>query len=63
MLKDITFGQYYESRSVIHKLDPRIKIVLMVIFIVFIFLAKNMVALVFAAASVLFTSFLSRVPL
>ncbi len=63
MLKDITFGQYYESRSVIHKLDPRIKIVLMVVFIVFIFLAKNMVALVFAAAAVFFTAFVSRVPL
>ena len=37
MLKDITFGQYYEGRSVIHKTDPRVKILLMILFIVFIF--------------------------
>ena len=41
MLKDITFGQYYEGRSVIHKTDPRVKILLMILFIVFVFLAKN----------------------
>ena len=41
MLKDITFGQYYEGRSVIHKTDPRVKIILMILFIVFVFLAKN----------------------
>ena len=42
MLKDITFGQYYEGRSVIHKTDPRVKIILMILFIVFVFLAKRL---------------------
>ena len=41
MLRDITFGQYYESHSVIHKTDPRIKIILLILLIVFIFLAKK----------------------
>ena len=45
MLKDITFGQYYSSNSVIHRADPRMKIVLMVALIVFIFISKNMLAL------------------
>ena len=53
MLKDITFGQYYEGRSVIHKTDPRVKILLMILFIVFVFLAKNAFALTFAGVSVL----------
>ena len=28
MLKDITFGQYYPGNSVIHRLDPRVKLIL-----------------------------------
>ena len=63
MLKDITFGQYYEGRSVIHKTDPRVKIILMILFIVFVFLAKNTFALIFAGVSVLAVMLISRVPL
>ena len=63
MLKDITFGQYYEGRSVIHKTDPRVKILLMILFIVFVFLAKNAFALAFAGVSVLAVMLISRVPL
>lgn len=63
MLKDITFGQYYEGHSVIHKTDPRVKIILMILFIVFVFLAKNTFALAFAGVSVLAVMLISRVPL
>ena len=52
MLKDITFGQYYENKSFVHSIDPRIKILLMIIFIVFIFLAGNTVSLLFSALCV-----------
>ncbi len=41
MLKDITLGQYFPGKSVIHKLDPRIKLILTVLFIVLIFTSKN----------------------
>ena len=50
MLRDITFGQYYESNSLLHKTDPRFKIVILILLIVFIFLAKNAFSLGFAAA-------------
>lgn len=63
MLKDITFGQYYESRSTIHRTDPRIKIILMIVLIVFVFLSKNMYSLLFSAVVVLAILFISRVPL
>lgn len=63
MLKDITFGQYYESGSVIHKTDPRAKILLLIVLIVFIFLAQNAFALGFAAVSVAAILLISRVPL
>ncbi len=62
MLKDITFGQYYEKNSPIHRMDPRVKIVLMIVLIVFLFLAKNAAALAFAAVCVLAILLLSRVP-
>lgn len=38
MLTDITLGQYFPGTSFLHKLDPRIKIVATMIFIVAIFL-------------------------
>ncbi|MBR7132324.1 MAG: energy-coupling factor transporter transmembrane protein EcfT [Clostridia bacterium] len=62
MLKDITFGQYYESNSLLHRTDPRAKIVLMILLIVFIFLAKNLFALLFATACVGCIALISRVP-
>ncbi|MBR2521081.1 MAG: energy-coupling factor transporter transmembrane protein EcfT [Oscillospiraceae bacterium] len=40
MLKDITLGQYFPGDTAIHRLDPRVKIVLTVEYIVLLFLAK-----------------------
>lgn len=62
MLKDITFGQYYEGRSVIHRIDPRVKILLMITFIVFVFVSSNMYSLVLSALSVIAIIVISRVP-
>lgn len=63
MLKDITFGQYYESKSLIHRLDPRIKIILMILLVVFIFVSGNMVSLGFSTLSVFLVAIISRVPI
>ena len=41
MKADITFGQYCEGNSLIHHLDPRMKIVLSILYIIAIFLAKG----------------------
>ena len=41
MKADITFGQYCEGNSLIHRLDPRMKIVLSILYIIAIFLAKG----------------------
>ena len=37
MIKDITLGQYYPADSVIHELDPRTKLVVLVVYIVALF--------------------------
>ncbi len=56
MKSDIAFGQYCEGDSLLHKLDPRAKILLAVLYIVIIFLAKSVIAfaalLVFSAVLV-----------
>ncbi len=45
MLKDITIGQYYKADSLVHKLDPRVKIILTLWFMVIIFIGKNFISL------------------
>ncbi len=63
MLKDVSFGQYYPVKSFVHGLDPRLKILFLIGFIVAIFLAKEFLALGICAA-VLFAAILfSRVPI
>ena len=42
MLKDITLGQYFPADSVVHSLDPRIKILLTLFFIIAIFFIKSL---------------------
>lgn len=63
MLKDITFGQYVETNSVIHKADPRVKIVLLILAVVFIFVSQNMYALLFSLLFVLTVALVSKVPI
>ncbi|MBQ5840733.1 MAG: energy-coupling factor transporter transmembrane protein EcfT [Clostridia bacterium] len=41
MLTDITLGQYFPGRSLLHRMDPRMKLVLTTLFIVLVFLPRN----------------------
>lgn len=62
MLKDITLGQYYQAESILHKLDPRVKLSGTIIYVITIFFYKNFLGY---AAAVLFLALLirlSRVP-
>ena len=43
MLKNITMGQYYPVDSVVHRLDPRMKLILAILFIVAVFMAHSFV--------------------
>lgn len=62
MLKDITIGQYFPGSSVIHRLDPRIKIVLTFVLIISLFTAGSMPGYGICALLVLAGLVLSRVP-
>lgn len=44
MLKDITLGQYFPGKTVVHRLDPRTKLILVVVYIVALFSAKGVVS-------------------
>ena len=44
MLKDITLGQYFPGNSVIHRMDPRSKLIIVILYIVVLFLAKSFVS-------------------
>ena len=63
MLKDVTFGQFYPARSFVHKMDPRVKILIIIAYIVFIFLIRNFFGFLpialFLTAAIAF----SRVPI
>lgn len=57
MLKDITLGQYFPGNSPLHKMDPRMKIIVSVIYIAVIFWAKNIFSfallLIFTSAMII----------
>ena len=63
MLNDITFGQYFPANSVIHRMDARIKLVLLVALIVAVFLCKNFLSLGVFTIFTLTVIFLSKIPL
>lgn len=62
MIKDITLGQYYPADSVLHKLDPRVKLMATLVFIVSLFLVKTWVGYGVATLFLFSVIRLSRVP-
>ncbi|MBR6370162.1 MAG: energy-coupling factor transporter transmembrane protein EcfT [Bacteroidaceae bacterium] len=62
MLRDITLGQYYRTESVIHKLDPRVKLVATFMFIVSLFISNNFIGYIIAALFLIMAIYLSKVP-
>ena len=63
MLSDITLGQYFPGTSVLHRLDPRSKILATLCFIVIIFIAKSSASYILLCAFAVCCALLSRVPL
>lgn len=63
MIRDITLGQFIPGKGIVHKADPRVKIILMTAFIVLIFCTFNFVSLGVVTASVLTVILLSDIPI
>ena len=62
MLRDITLGQYYQTESIIHRLDPRVKLAGTLTFIVSLFLFQNYFGYLVAAVFLALVIVLSHVP-
>ncbi len=62
MLRDITLGQYYHADSVIHRLDPRVKLVTTLLFIVSLFIVDNFIGYAIAGAFLICLIKVSKVP-
>lgn len=62
-IRDITLGQYYPGSSWIHKLDPRVKIMATLLFIVALFVVDDFIGFAIAAAGLASVIIISKVPL
>lgn len=61
-MRDVSFGQYYPSNSVVHRLDARAKLLLTIAFIVMVFLVDNLLAYFPVVVFILLVTLVSRVP-
>lgn len=62
MLRDITLGQYYQTESVIHKLDPRVKLGGTLLYIISLFVFENIWGYLVAGLFLALVIRLSKVP-
>lgn len=62
MVRDVAFGQYFPAKSLIHKLDPRAKIVMLVAFLIIVFCTFNYASLAVVALFTATIILLSGVP-
>ena len=62
MIRDITIGQYYPANSILHRLDPRVKIVCTLLFLISLFLQKSILGYVVATLFLAIVIRESKVP-
>lgn len=62
MLRDITLGQYYPANSLIHRLDPRVKLMGTLVFMISLFLSKSILSYLLATAFLVLVIRISTVP-
>lgn len=62
-MKDLTFGQYYPSDSVVHRMDARVKILLMILYIAAIFFISSYFGYAVTLIFILAFSLVSKVPI
>ncbi|MBE6585085.1 MAG: energy-coupling factor transporter transmembrane protein EcfT [Ruminococcaceae bacterium] len=61
-MKGFAFGQYYPADSVMHRLDPRMKVIAAVLYIVAAFLCKNFFSFLLLLVTTLFLILISKIP-
>ncbi len=63
MIRDITIGQYYPAKSVIHRLDPRVKIICTLFFLISLFIQRSILGYIVATVFLGVVVYMSKVPL
>lgn len=63
MIRDITIGQYYPAQSPVHRLDPRVKIICTLIFLVSLFVQNSLLGYAVATIFLMIVIKASQVPL
>ena len=63
MFRDVAFGQYYPAKSFVHRMDPRVKILLNLLYMITIFLVQSYFGYALMLAYLLISIFASRIPL
>ena len=61
MLKDITLGQFFPGKSILHKADPRMKIILTLLYIVAVFMSSSIVSYIVTVAFTVILAVISRI--
>ena len=62
-MRDVSMGQYYPASSVVHRADPRIKLVILLLYLVTVFFCNSFFSFGFMTLFVIITILLSRVPI
>ena len=62
MIRDITIGQYYPAKSVVHRLDPRVKLVGTLLYLISLFLFKSISGYLVATLFLVGIIKISKVP-
>ena len=62
MIRDITIGQYYPAKSIVHRLDPRVKLVSTLLYLISLFLFKSISGYLIATLFLIWVIGVSRVP-
>lgn len=62
MLKNITLGQYYPTSSIVHSLDPRLKILITMAYIILLFTVKNFCGFAAFAVFTFMAIYVSKIP-
>ena len=63
MITDITIGQYFPGKSFVHRLDPRVKIILTLVYIIMLFVVQGIAGFVLSIGLLLAVYLIARIPL
>ena len=62
MLKDITIGQYFPGSSPVHRMDPRFKIIMTLLFIAMLFMGQHLYSILFGVVFCILALSFSKIP-